>query len=105
MDKKVEKCDWDRYSCCVLPSQFKSHDSDLALGAAEEVETMWLAGDKIVRDSRELWFIEKLSRSDLLTKANFCSASCNMPQEDVTRYPATHKDFSYLKRAEYHRFL
>lgn len=37
MDKKVEKYDWDIYSCCVLPSQFESHDSDLALGAAEEV--------------------------------------------------------------------
>jgi len=44
VDKKVEKYNWDRYSCCVLPSLFKSHISDLALDAAE-VESAWLAGD------------------------------------------------------------
>lgn len=43
MDKKVEKCDWDRNTCCVLPSWFESRDSDLALGAPEELETLWLA--------------------------------------------------------------
>lgn len=101
----MEKCDWDRYSCCVLPPRFKSHDSDLALAAAEEVETTWLAGDEVGRDSRELWFMEKFSWLDLLTKVNFCSASCNMPREVVMRYLATHKDFSYLKPAEYHSFF
>lgn len=87
MDKKVEKYDWDIYSCCVLPSQFESHDSDLALGAAEEVQTAWLAGDKVGRNSKELWFMEKFPWSDLLMEVNFCSASCNMPQEVVGQYP------------------
>lgn len=40
MDKKVEKCDWDKYTCCVLPSWFESHDADLVLGAAEDLETV-----------------------------------------------------------------
>lgn len=60
MGKKVEKCDWDRHTFCVVPSWFESHDSDLALGAAEVLESMWLAGDEVGRSSRELWLLENL---------------------------------------------
>lgn len=105
MDKKVEKCDWDRCSCCVLPSRFESHNSELSLGAAEEAETVWLPGDKVGRDSREVWFIEKFPWSGLLTKVDFCSASCSVLQEVVRWYLATHKVFSDLKPAGYQTFL
>lgn len=86
MDKKVKKCDWDTCSA-VRPSLFKFRDSDLALGAAEGAENMWLAGDKVGRDISELWFVEKSPWADLRTKVNFCSSSCHMPRE-VTYYPS-----------------
>lgn len=89
----MEKCDWDRYSCCVLPSWFESHNSELSLGAAEEAVTVWLPCGKVGRDSRQLWFLEKFPWSGLLTKVDFCSASCSVLQEVVRWYFTTHKVF------------
>lgn len=42
-----------------------------------------LPDDKAGRDSREVWFIEKFPWSGLLTKVNFCSASCSVLPEVV----------------------
>lgn len=69
----------------MLPSWFESHDPDLALGAAEELETMWLSGDKVGRSSRELWLMENLLPwLDLLTSEflfsllQYAKSSCQM---------------------------
>lgn len=95
MGRKVEKCTWDRYSCC----------SELARGASGEVGTVWLAGGEAGRGSRELGFVEKFPWSGLLTEVNFGSAACSVPQEVVRQHPNTHKAFSYLKPTECHSFL